>query len=154
MPSIASTSRNSNVAPARTGSSLFAVLLILAGLGAPAQSSQAAGKQAGAGPVGTWRGQSKCIVKPSACHDEDAVYRISAAQSPDRVQVSANKVVDGKEVNMGSSDCAYDAHSGSIDCPLPAGTAVHLEFNGSAMEGRMTLKDGTLWRKISLRRDE
>src|SRR5215468_4491210 len=58
-------------------------------------------------PVGIWRGESKCVVKPSACRDEDSVYRISAvAQAETRVTLSANKIVDGQEVNMGTSECS------------------------------------------------
>jgi hypothetical protein len=29
-------------------------------------------------PIGTWRGQSTCLVKASACRDEDSVYRAPA----------------------------------------------------------------------------
>ena len=104
-------------------------------------------------PVGTWRGESKCLVKPSACRDEDSVYRVSKTDQPDKVNLSANKVVDGREVNMGSGDCAYDAKAGSLDCPLPNGNSIHFLIDGDSMEGKFTLRDGTRWRKISLRRD-
>lgn len=102
-------------------------------------------------PLGTWRGESKCLVKPSACHDEDSIYRISASgPSQSRVNLSANKLVDGREVNMGSGDCAYDLRSRSLNCALPGGKSIHLEMNGRLIEGNMILQDGTLWRKISL----
>lgn len=105
-------------------------------------------------PIGTWRGESKCMVRPSACHDEDSVYRISAGKASDKVHLAANKIVDGREVNFGDGDCNYGEKTRSINCPLPNGNSMYLEANGSAMEGKMTLRDGTVWRKISLRRDE
>jgi hypothetical protein len=105
--------------------------------------------------VGTWRGESKCLVRPSACNDENAVYRISAkGQLHDRVTVAAGKIVDGKEIMFGSSDCSYDARTNFLECPLPNGNSIHLEVNGDALDGKMTLHDGTLWRKISLHRAE
>lgn len=106
-------------------------------------------------PAGTWRGESSCVVKPSACRDEDSLYRVSRkGNAPDRVNLSANKIVDGKEVNMGSTECAYNAKLHSIDCPLPKGLSLHLQVSGDATEGKLTLGNGTLWRKISLRRNE
>lgn len=105
--------------------------------------------------VGTWRGQSVCVLKASSCRDEDSVYRFSAnPKSEDRVILSGNKIVAGKEVNMGTGDCAYHRDGNSLDCTLPGENALHLEINGDAMTGKMTLQDGTLWRKIDLKRDE
>ncbi len=120
--------------------------------GAPAEGNQArAGGSRDPGPVGAWHGASTCLVKPSACHDEEALYRFSASDGArDRVVCSANKIVDGKDVNMGSSECAYDAKSRSLACPLPSGDSVHLEIHRNAMEGGMTLRDGTPWRRIEL----
>lgn len=104
---------------------------------------------------GAWRGQSVCVIKPSACHDEDSVYRISSSpQSDDRVVLSGNKIVDGKEVNMGTGYCTWHRNASTLDCPLPAGNALHLEVNGNSITGKMMLQDGTPWRKLSLKRDE
>jgi len=105
-------------------------------------------------PVGTWRGESICQVKPSGCNDEHALYRVTAiGQSKDRVNLSGGKIVDGREVNMGSSECSYDDKTRALDCPLPNGSTIRLVVNGTTMEGRMTMRDGTFWRKISLHKD-
>jgi len=137
---------------------LFAALTIAAGAVSIRNgqgSAETSKTQSADSPVGTWRGESTCVVKPSGCHDEDSVYRISeTAQSPNKLNLSGNKIVDGKEVNMGSGDCVYNAKSGTIDCPLPNGNSIHLEAEGKSMQGTMTLKDGTLWRKISLHKVE
>ena len=106
------------------------------------------------GPVGVWRGESKCVVRPSACNDETALYRIASASAPDRVMVSGGKIVDGREVSMASSECSYTVKTHVIACFLPNGSSVHLEVKGDTIEGTYTLRDGKLWRNISLRRTE
>ena len=104
-------------------------------------------------PVGIWRGESKCVVKPSGCHDEDSVYRISAvAQAETRITLSANKIVDGREVNMWTGECSYSPETRTVGCSLPNGSKVHFQQDGDSLIGEMRMSDGTLWRKISLRR--
>jgi hypothetical protein len=129
---------------------LLGVLLILLSQGGSTKASEPAGQ----GPIGTWHGQSTCVVRPSGCHDEESLYRVSGTAEPDRVLLSGNKIVDHREVNMGSGECRYDAKSQSMDCPLPNGSAMRLEVHENVMEGAMTLHDGALWRKISLRREQ
>lgn len=51
--------------------------------------------------VGTWRGTSLCLVKPSSCNDEHVVYRVTALDSRDSVSIDALKVVNGQEEEMG-----------------------------------------------------
>ena len=104
--------------------------------------------------VGTWRGMSKCLVKPSSCNDEDSVYRISAVLSAsDRVLLSANKIVDGREINMGTSECAVAQKAHALHCPLPNGASMELTaLKRDVVEGHFQLADGTLWRTISLTR--
>ena len=102
-------------------------------------------------PVGTWRGESKCLVRPSGCNDEDSLYRFSASgNAPDKLRLSGNKIVSGREVNMGDMDCRYNAKGQKIDCPLRNGASMHFELSGNTINGTMTLGDGTAWRKISL----
>ena len=104
-------------------------------------------------PVGTWRGPSICQVKASACRDEDSVYRAAAvAKSETRITLEANKVVDGQEVNMGTSECSYSASTHVLNCPLANGNTMRLTLEGDTLNGAMTRADGTLWRKIALRR--
>ncbi|MBV9147402.1 MAG: hypothetical protein JO065_15925 [Acidobacteria bacterium] len=110
-------------------------------------------KRTEASVLGAWRGQSICAVKESACHDEEALYRISAtAQSDDQVTVSGNKIVDGKEINMGTSDCTLDRQTATVECTLPNGNSIHLEIQGDSILGNLKLRDGTMWRRINLKR--
>lgn len=103
--------------------------------------------------VGAWRGESKCVVTQSACHDEDSLYRIAAvAHSDTKLTITGNRIADGKEVNMGTSECSFSPDTRALKCPLPNGSIVALELKGDALNGTMTLADGTEWRKIALRR--
>lgn len=104
-------------------------------------------------PVGTWRGESRCTVKPSACHDEIVVYHVAKAARPDAVSIAANKVVAGKEVPMGVLECAWDAPHQTLSCPIPLGTFV-FHVDGRAMRGTLTLTDGTLFRRIAAQRGD
>jgi hypothetical protein len=109
--------------------------------------------QSDSSPIGTWRGDSTCVVRPSACNDEDSKYRFVLEEgTPDRVRLAAAKIVNKREVLMGTSDCRYDSQKHALDCPLPNETAMHFDVNGSTMKGTMKLRDGTLWRKIALHR--
>jgi hypothetical protein len=58
--------------------------------------------------VGTWEGTSLCQVKPSPCHDEHVVYRISKT-SARGYTIAAYKVVDGQELYMGLLDITLDS---------------------------------------------
>ena len=73
-------------------------------------------------PVGVWRGTSLCQVKPSACHDETVVFRISATTTADRVALDGRKVVGGEEVEMGILGCRFDRSGAALTCPMPNGT--------------------------------
>jgi hypothetical protein len=54
---------------------------------------------------GMWRGNSVCTVKDSPCHDEQNVYRISTVPGkPGWFSVTASKMVNGKEIVMGTAD--------------------------------------------------
>lgn len=104
-------------------------------------------------PVGTWRGESRCLVRPSACRDEDSVYRIApVAQSQGKLTLDANKVVDGREVNMGTSECSFVTDTQVLTCPLPNGSTIRFDLKADSLNGTMVLADGTEWRKIALRR--
>jgi hypothetical protein len=135
---------------------LVSIAFLVASLAIPALSlfgQSGANSKSDKGPVGIWRGDSRCVVRPSACNDETALYRI-VANAPDRVMVSAGKIVNGQEVSMGSSECSYIVQTHLIDCSLPNGNSLHLEVKGDTIEGTYTLRDGTLWRNISLHRAE
>ncbi|PYT41444.1 MAG: hypothetical protein DMG45_13465 [Acidobacteria bacterium] len=59
---------------------------------------------------GTWRGDSLCVEKGTACHDEVAVYRIAAIPGKrGLLMVTGGKIADGKEIVMGSGEWRYDS---------------------------------------------
>src|SRR5215470_17921580 len=77
-------------------------------------------------PVGDWRGESICLVHPSACADEDSLYHVTAIPGkPGQFSMQADKIVDGKPQNMGNADCTYDPKQRILTCTLPRST---LEF--------------------------
>jgi hypothetical protein len=101
-----------------------------------------------------WRGHSECAVAQSACHDETNVYRISdAAGKPGWYSVTGGKIVGGKEVVMGTSEWKYDTESHSLTNDSPAGS-FKLVINGDVMQGTLMLKDGTVYRRIDLKREK
>jgi hypothetical protein len=123
-------------------------LLIIAIL-ASALSQQTAGDPL----VGDWRGDSICIVRPSSCVDEKALYHVKKLGQIDRYSLQADKIVNGEPVNMGTTDCVFAPEKRTLTCDLPKG-AVHLSLLGTRLEGTMNLTDGTLWRNISLTKDQ
>ncbi len=100
-----------------------------------------------AGPVGTWRGTSTCLVKPSACHDETVVYHI--AQHGDSLAATANKIVDGNEVSMGELTCTWSEPT--LRCAIDKGVFTYV-IDGDHMTGKLELTDGTRFRTIDVRR--
>lgn len=103
--------------------------------------------------LGKWKGESLCTVKPSACHDETVVYEITApAGTKDKLVWKADKIVNGKQENMGTLDCtfAYDTHV--MTCDMPGKGVWSLTVQGDVMTGTLKLSDGTLFRKVTVKR--
>jgi hypothetical protein len=103
--------------------------------------------------VGDWRGDSICVVRPSACVDEKALYHVKKLGQPDHYSMQADKIVNGEPVNMGTTDCVFASEKKMLTCELPKGV-IHLALRGTQLEGTMNLADGTLWRNISLSKDQ
>jgi hypothetical protein len=95
--------------------------------------------------AGTWRGDSTCAAKNTACRDESVVYRITGTS------VSADKMVDGKPVNMGTLEFHYDAAQQALVCEYAQGVW-RLKIDGSKIEGTLVRPDGTLFRRVTLHR--
>ena len=101
--------------------------------------------------TGVWRGNSNCMVKDSPCHDEVNVYRIAKVNGkPNVVTVTADKIVNGKEIVMGTLESRYDAQKHSLDS---LDGRFHFTIDGNKMEGALTLPDGTVYRRIHLKRE-
>jgi len=136
------------------GVSLAATLVpvVLAMPQNPAANGSSAGEEARL--VGTWRGDSLCVEKGTACQDEMAVYRIAAIpDKPGYLLVSGGKVVDGKEIVMGTGEWRYDSAKHALSVELPRGV-ITLKADGDKLEGTFTLPDKTVLRRISLKKSE
>src|ERR1700674_3836230 len=97
---------------------------------------------------GTWRGDSLCAEKGTSCHDEIAVYRIAAIPGkPGYLMVTGAKVVDGKEIVMGSGEWRYDRGKHTLTAELPRGV-IALKIDTDKIEGTFTLPDQTVLRRI------
>jgi len=102
--------------------------------------------------VGDWRGDSTCVIRESACHDEDSLYHVTNLQEkPGWFSMKLDKIVSGKPVTMGTVDCSYDAAKHSLTCEFPKGV-MRFIITGGNMVGTMSLPDGTLWRKLNLKK--
>jgi hypothetical protein len=99
---------------------------------------------------GTWRGNSECAVKNSPCQNETNVYRFSeAAVQPGWFSGTGSKVVNGKEVSMGTLDWQYDAKSHILESKNTNGV-FRFVVGHDKLEGTLTLPDATVYRRIHL----
>jgi hypothetical protein len=103
--------------------------------------------------AGVWRGQSSCEQKESACREETVVYRLSPLQDkPGSFSVSADKIVDGKAVNMGTLEFRYVEDQHALVCEYAQGVW-RLSMDGEKIEGTLTRPDGSLFRRVALRKE-
>ena len=104
--------------------------------------------------VGSWEGESKCTVPDSPCHDEHALYRITAdKKNPAQLNIDGYKVVDGSPQFMGALSCQYHAEKANLSCT--DGKQADWEFHVSAdtMTGTLTVgPEKTLYRRINVRK--
>lgn len=101
---------------------------------------------------GTWEGTSLCQVKPSPCHDEHVIYRVTGT-APQRFKLDAYKVVSGKELFMGAIDLTFDPARDELFGKIVGNrgsSEVRLLLKGHHLSGRLTLGDGTLYRLIEV----
>jgi hypothetical protein len=99
----------------------FACLFLLTLAGGWGRAGQNAGTKTEAEDVraaiaGAWRGHSVCVDQNGPCHDEVNVYRFSRVTgSSNEFSVTASKVVDGKEIVMGSGSWKYDEKTKTVE---------------------------------------
>jgi len=104
--------------------------------------------------VGDWSGTSRCTAKNTACHDESVVYHIKEIQGkPGAVSVDADKIVDGKPINMGALDFRYEQAEHTLVCRYSQGVW-RFKIAGEMMDGTLTRDDGTEVRRVNLRRQK
>ena len=106
--------------------------------------------------TGQWLGTSICTEPRGACHDEIASYRFSKHKDPDKVTVSANKIVNGEEQVMGIDVFTVDAKARTVQADIESRRGpfrVKLAWKGKEMTGTfVSLSDGRVLRNIAIKR--
>ena len=102
---------------------------------------------------GVWKGTSLCQVKNSPCHDEIVVYHISKDSTGKSYDMIANKIVDGKEVYMGTISFTYDNQQ-KVFVSVDSARNARWEFRitGNAMKGTLMYK-GDLYRVVDVKKE-
>lgn len=136
------TENKAKLTDARARSRLFVGVALAAAVAHTANAQS----PAPANPVGTWRGTSTCLVRPSACHDEIVVYRITQVKA-DSLSVDALKIVNGQEDDMGLLACRVVPSSGKVACSIPHGVW-YFTARGDSLTGELRLPDNTRFRAV------
>ena len=124
-------------------SSLVALVAVgLLARRAPAQAAEGASN-----PVGVWRGTSLCLVRPSSCHDEVVVYRITRVKTTDTLSMDARKIINGQEEEMGVLACRLAASGASFTCPIPSGVW-RFTVRRDSLVGELRRADSTKFRDV------
>ena len=93
------------------------------------------------GLVGDWRGDSVCVVRDSACRDEDSLYHVAKlAGKPGWFSMRLDKIVDGTPVTMGTTECSYHSAKRALTCEFPRGV-FRFTIQANKMAGTMSLTD-------------
>ena len=124
---------------------------ILLFLGLAAQSVLASDKAV----LGSWEGDSKCMVPDSPCHDEHVLYQIAEdKKDPFQLNLDGYKMVDGAPEFMGTLTCHFESKTGALSCTSSTKDKDDWEFRvmGDAMSGRLMIEGKTLYRRITLHR--
>ena len=123
------------------GATVALGVLLVAGA---ARGDDAGGKDVAA-VVGTWRGESLCTVKPSACHDEEVVYHFARGAGRPRSRGRRTSSSAASSENMGTIECTVAADV--VSCPIEKGV-FRFVIDGKQLTGTLTLTDGQLFRRI------
>jgi hypothetical protein len=103
--------------------------------------------------AGNWTGESICMIKDSPCHDEKVIYHVTEPNAMGDLKIQADKIVNGQPEDMGTLDCKFDKKASTVTCPMKQGEW-KFSVKDDTMIGTLTLPDGRLYRKISLRKDK
>ncbi len=105
--------------------------------------------------LGSWEGDSKCMVPDSPCHDEHVLYQIAEdKKDPFQLNLDGYKIVDGAPEFIGTLTCHFESKTGALSCTSSTKDKDDWEFHvmGDAMSGRLMIDGKTLYRRIALRR--
>ena len=126
---------------------LRSIFIALVAIGVFAHRTPAQATTAAPSAVGVWRGTSLCLVRPSPCHDEVVVYRITRLKANDSLSLDARKIVNAREEEMGVLACALGARGRSIICTMRNGVW-HFTVHGDSLVGELRLPDSTKFRDV------
>lgn len=101
--------------------------------------------------TGTWRGQSLCVDPATGCHDEDVFYHITQETGSATVKIDADKIIDGKAVNMGELVFTYDKAKGMLVSKVGK-SLWQLTIKGNQING-VLLREGSTIRKVTLKKE-
>jgi len=102
---------------------------------------------------GTWKGTSLCQTRNSPCHDEIVVYYVSKDSVGKSYNMVANKIVNGKEEDMGTLIFTYDDKQKVFVCVDSARNAKwEFKMTGNAMRGTLMYK-GNLYRIVDVKKE-
>lgn len=106
--------------------------------------------------LGSWEGESKCMVPNSPCHDEHVLLQVSQdKKDPFQLNLDAYKIIDGTPDFMGTLTCHYESKAGALSCTSSNKDNDDWEFHvmGDSMAGRLLMDGGkTLYRRMTLHR--
>jgi hypothetical protein len=102
--------------------------------------------------IGTWKGTSECVQSDSRCHDEVNVYRFTQITGKsDAFSGTGSKIVDGKEVDMGTMEWTFNPQYHALEAQV-SGNTFRLIVMGNKMEGTLKTANNVTYRRIHLQR--
>jgi hypothetical protein len=103
--------------------------------------------------TGDWEGESLCTIKDSPCHDEHVIYHITRDKNDAaKLEISANKLVNGEELYMGSLECMFTEAKQELNCHYRKDDQWVFKVEGDKMTGTLVVPENRLYRKISVER--
>ena len=101
---------------------------------------------------GEWFGRSLCVTSRPACSDETVRYRLKVGDDAGtKIHLDMDKLVDGNFEPMGSVDCRFETQRQLLACPVAYGDWL-FRWDGDALLGSLSVKDGGLFRHIHVAR--
>jgi hypothetical protein len=130
--------------------------LLSAGLACAPLSAQSKPANSSAEILGTWEGESKCVMPSSPCRDEHVVYEIAEEKTATAtLKADGYKIVNGERQFMGTLRCNYNASAKNLSCTFRGKDNDDWEFtlSGDTLQGTLTTESGkTLFRKITVKK--
>jgi len=104
--------------------------------------------------IGTWKGESICQIKNSPCNNEIAVYHVLKTKESNTFHFVMNKLINGKEEEMGTLEYTYDAVAQTLtSIDEKRKTVWKFQIKNTAMNGTLLYK-GELYRVIHLKKQQ